>query len=136
MNNTETILEPRSISVMRKCRGVIELLGCALRLIFEKRAIMQTKLEYLTLQDKEELVSQMHMVQSGFVSCRRMAKELIQCHFRESGPGIHVERRTCDGCGIAFTYTYQISRPPDRPPICCSITCREKALDELGRRRG
>ena len=42
-----------------------------------------TNLENLSFDDYENLVLQMFDLQSGFVSCRRMAEELIKLHNRK-----------------------------------------------------
>lgn len=43
------------------------------------------------------------------------------------------DTRECDGCGKWFEYRPAPGRPPDRPPICCTIKCREKVLKKQGR---
>lgn len=52
-----------------------------------------------------------------------------------AGSASRFERRKCDGCGKMFDYEIHANRPPDRPPICCTILCHEKTLAKRGSHR-
>lgn len=44
--------------------------------------------------------------------------------------------RVCEECGAEYESPELPGRPPDRPPLACSIGCREKLLKKTGRKVG